>query len=86
MDLIVFYSNDKSSVQIKNLLASWYCNHAQLKFEEKINRALDVFKPYKIAKPEFEIRRMKNRWGSCTPKGKVILNPELIKAPGRCLD
>lgn len=24
---------------------------------------------------------MPTRWGSCTPKGKVILNPELIKAP-----
>ena len=24
---------------------------------------------------------MAKRWGSCTPNGKIILNPELIKAP-----
>jgi predicted metal-dependent hydrolase len=24
---------------------------------------------------------MPKRWGSCTAKGKIILNPELIKAP-----
>ncbi len=85
-DLIVFYSKDKSCHHIKNLLAAWYYSHAQSKFDKKINRALDLFKPYKIAKPEFEIRRMKNRWGSCTTKGKIILNPELIKAPGPCIE
>ncbi len=35
---------------------------------------------------------MKHRWGSCLPprpssasSGKIILNPELIKAPKRCM-
>jgi len=29
---------------------------------------------------------MRTRWGSCTPKGKIILNPELIKAPKACIE
>lgn len=29
---------------------------------------------------------MNNRWGSCTPGGRIILNPELIKAPIDCID
>ena len=29
---------------------------------------------------------MKCRLGSCTAKGKIILNPELIKAPKRCIE
>lgn len=29
---------------------------------------------------------MENRWGSCTPKGKIILNTELIKAPRPCIE
>jgi predicted metal-dependent hydrolase len=29
---------------------------------------------------------MPTRWGSCTPKGKIILNPELIKAPKGCIE
>jgi len=29
---------------------------------------------------------MKKRWGSLTPSNKLILNPELIKAPVKCID
>jgi predicted metal-dependent hydrolase len=29
---------------------------------------------------------MPTRWGSCTSKGKIILNPELIKAPKGCIE
>ena len=29
---------------------------------------------------------MPKRWGSCTPMGKIILNPELIKAPKACIE
>ncbi|MBL0049307.1 MAG: M48 family metallopeptidase [Bacteroidetes bacterium] len=29
---------------------------------------------------------MSKRWGSCTPKGKIILNPELLKAPTACIE
>jgi predicted metal-dependent hydrolase len=29
---------------------------------------------------------MPTRWGSCTPQGKIILNPELIKAPTPCIE
>ena len=29
---------------------------------------------------------MSKRWGSCTPKGKIILNPELIKTPKKCIE
>ncbi len=29
---------------------------------------------------------MKNRWGSCHNTGKIILNPEIIKASSRCIE
>lgn len=29
---------------------------------------------------------MTRRWGSCTAKGKIILNPEIVKAPTRCIE
>mgnify|MGYP006324426245 CR=1 FL=1 len=51
--------------------------HFNSVLEEKIN----LFTKYDIEKPLVEIRSMSKRWGSCTVKGKVILNPELIKAP-----
>ena len=85
-ELTVSTSAEPNSELIRNLLTSWYYEHAKRIFDQKIENALRLFTKYKIEKPEFEIRRMKNRWGSCTPQGKIILNPELIKTPGLCID
>ena len=36
---------------------------------------------------QFSIRRMKTRWGSCTPKtGRIRVNTELAKKPRECLE
>lgn len=85
-EITVFTSVEPTFELVKNQLASWYFAHAKRIFESKIEKSLLLFTKYKIKNPEFEIRRMKNRWGSCTPNNKIILNPELIKAPGNCID
>ena len=36
--------------------------------------------------PRLTIRKMKTRWGSCNPKGRISLNQELIKMPLGCID
>ena len=80
------YTQNKSKV--KELVEAWYLSKAK----EKLHQ---------IAKPMFEefvikhnlslitfhlsLKKMPTRWGSCTPKGKIILNPELIKAPKSCI-
>lgn len=71
---------------VKPLLSSWYYNHAMPKFREVFEASLPLFRWFDIGTPPLEIRRMKNRWGSCTPGGKIMLNPELIKAPKRCIE
>lgn len=63
------------------LLDEWYRKKANIYFKNTLNSLLLLFKKYKIEEPSLQIHNMKTRWGSCTPKGKVILNPELIKAP-----
>ncbi len=47
---------------------------------------LGLFKKYKLEFPKLVVRRMEKRWGSCTAEGKVTLNPEIIKAPVKCID
>lgn len=29
---------------------------------------------------------MRTQWGSCSPKGEVLLNPYLVKAPKVCIE
>jgi predicted metal-dependent hydrolase len=41
---------------------------------------------YGIGEPKLCIGKMKKRWGSCTGRGVIYLNPGLIKAPSHCID
>ncbi len=77
---------------VKALLASWYYSHSMPKFREVFEECLPLFKRFNIGSPTLDVRRMKYRWGSCLPPGsesitdgKVIINPEVIKAPKRCM-
>jgi predicted metal-dependent hydrolase len=76
--LLVFI---KDSTTAKTLLSSWYREKATTHFMETLQKILPLFSRYDIDQPELQIRQMHTRWGSCTTQGKVILNPELIKAP-----
>jgi predicted metal-dependent hydrolase len=75
---------DKSKVE--RLVKAWYLLHAKSKFQEIAQPLIDRFKKYNIEPESIVFRDMPTRWGSCTPKGKIILNPELIKAPKGCIE
>jgi len=85
-DLIVLVEKPKDAASVKLLLAGWYYKHAQTRFEQSVKESLSKFKSHQLERPPLIIRRMSRRWGSCTPSGKIILNPEIIKAPGKCID
>lgn len=71
--------NKKSGT--KQLLEDWYLHHARIKFHEIARPLIERFRKYNVEPDTIVLRDMPTRWGSCTPKGKIILNPELIKAP-----
>ena len=77
---------DVQSGVVKKLLAEWYYRHAEKKFLTKRDEVYLKFKCFNIELPDLEIRRMSKRWGSCTGNGKIIINPEIIKAPTKCLE
>lgn len=71
---------------IKNAVEDWF----RLRGKQLLtDRFLDYLKRTKLKlphEPALEIRKMKTRWGSCTKEGKIILNPELVHVPTRCID
>lgn len=81
---IEVHTSDKSKV--KGLVKEWYLLHAKSKFKEIAQPLIDKFKKHKVEPDSIVFREMPTRWGSCTPKGKIILNPELIKAPKGCIE
>lgn len=70
----------------KALLSQWYLNQAKIKFPKVATPLIEKFKKYGVEPSSIVFRDMPTRWGSCTPKGKIILNPELIKAPKGCIE
>jgi predicted metal-dependent hydrolase len=77
-------TSDKSKV--KGLILEWYKVHAKQRFADIAEPLIERFKKYNVEPKGIYILDMKKRWGSCTAKGKIILNPELIKAPRVCIE
>ena len=70
----------------KELMKAWYREHAKEKFAEFAEPIIARFEKYGVAPSSLYIQEMDNRWGSCTPKGKIILNTQLIRAPRPCIE
>jgi predicted metal-dependent hydrolase len=70
----------------QNLLKAWYLEKARARFPQIAAPLIERFKKYNVAPDNIVLREMPTRWGSCTPKGKIILNPELMKAPKGCIE
>ena len=82
--IIEIYTSDNSRAE--TLLKSWYKEKAKIKFAEIAEPIIQRFKKYNVEPKGIYLLEMSKRWGSCTPKGKIILNPELIKAPRACIE
>lgn len=67
-------------------MRAWYKKRAEIKFREIAESWIVRFKKYGVEPSDFVIKWMEKRWGSCTPKWKIILNVELMKAPKGCIE
>lgn len=73
-------------LRVRQLVNDWYLSNARIRFRSIARPIIDRFKFYEVEPSSIVLREMPTRWGSCTPKGKIILNPELIKAPKGCIE
>jgi predicted metal-dependent hydrolase len=74
------------SHRAESLLKAWYHAHARQKFQQLARPWISRFEKYGVAPTGMTMQWMEKRWGSCTPKGRIILNLELIKTPRRCIE
>lgn len=84
---LLIETKNKTPENVKKLLDHWYRERAKIKFAEYAAPLIDRFKnKYDVEPKDLFIQQMQYRWGSCTTKGNIILNPELIKAPIACIE
>jgi predicted metal-dependent hydrolase len=79
------YTRSALQAHIRTLLERWYRQRAQQVIERRLALCAAQL-DWLPSPPAFRLRRMRARWGSCSPKGQLIFNPHLVKAPSQCID
>ncbi len=82
----LFYVSVIKKENAQKNFESWFRQRAILKITEI---ALPIIKQFALkyqAPSEIFFQEMPTRWGSCTIKNKLILNPKLIHVPKRCIE
>lgn len=82
---VVTHSNSRAD-KAARLIAAWMADRAREKLTERFQRCVKLVDGIGIKGGQCSIRRMPRRWGSCTRRGRVLLNPTLISASVDCID
>lgn len=76
---------DPNPTAVRTLVRLWRFARARSYFRKRIE-ALSKTLPWVSEPPQFELREMARRWGNCAPVGRIVLNPNLVKAPRDAID
>ena len=72
---------------VEALVEGWYRERAHLKFAERLEINLARFADPDAHRPTgLIVRKIKQRWGSMSAAGRLLLNPRLMEAPTNAID
>jgi predicted metal-dependent hydrolase len=70
---------------VRRRLKQWYREKSEAYFARKLPELVSRFDGI-AGVPGFQLLAMEKQWGSCSPAGRMSLNPSLIKAPVHCVE
>jgi predicted metal-dependent hydrolase len=86
-ELVVQTSSPQLPEITKAMLDGWYKAKAQQWFADRLDICLQRFPESERFRPtNLLIRTMRQRWGSLSPGGRLLLNRRLIEAPVSAID
>jgi len=84
--LNVYVNNVGNSALVEALVEWWYGEHARKLLPARLDRCFASAPQLLIDYPDLRLRRMTRSWGTCSAKGWIHLNWELVKTPPACID
>ena len=76
----------REPVRVRRLLEGWYLARARERFARYFEMGVKRMGTRLNGEPRLGVRRMSHRWGSWKRERGIWLNPELVKAPGSCIE
>jgi len=76
---------EHAPITIKSALDAWYRQRARELFADRLAAMATPLRWVKQPPPT-RLQFMTVQWGSCSPTGRITLNPLLVKAPSECID
>jgi predicted metal-dependent hydrolase len=84
--LRVWVEDKNDTRSVKNAVDAWYRKRAHETLGRYIEKCYAIASRHGVPEPILLIRTMRRRWGSCSPKGRITLNLNLVKAPVHCIE
>ena len=82
-ELKLYVVNDSDSAHLEQLVSHWYQHEAEQLFAARVAHYAALMQ---VAPRSIKLSAAKTQWGSCTTRGAVRLNTQLIKLPLRLID
>ncbi len=82
---IQVFVHQRNPEAVRVALNDWYRGRARIVFGERLAAIASSLRWMREA-PPLRLQVMKVQWGSCSPGGRLTLNPHLVKVPRECID
>lgn len=75
------------TARVQKLMERWYLDHARRTFDRRLTDLVRSTPLLRLAEaPPLLVRKLRKRWGSCSPEGRILVNVEAVKLPVGCID
>ena len=75
----------RDAAQIRACIDTWYRERAREVFADRLRAVAEPLRWVRQL-PPFRLQFMTRQWGSCSPAGRLTLNPWLVAAPREAID
>lgn len=81
-ELLVRVPDPRNRESIRKTVGSWVLEEARSLFTHRMETLVRSTPALGLQRlPTLSLRRMKSRWGSCSPRGRILMNTHAVKLP-----